>query len=67
MQLKANAMQRKFDGLPKYLSKELPSRRSTSKCTAAARCVDHNIRLEKQIADVFEQDKIENFDHSSQA
>ena len=59
--LKANAIPRRFDALPKYLSKELPSQRSTSKCNAAARCADDNKRLEKQIADVFAQHKIDNY------
>ena len=61
LRLKANAIPRRFDGLPKYLSKELPSQRSTSKCTAAARCADDNMRLEKQIADVFALDEVDNF------
>ena len=60
--LKPNAIPRIFMGLPKYLSKELPSCRSTSKCTAAARYADDTIRLEQQIEQAFAEDKFDNFE-----
>ena len=59
--LKANAVPHIFHGLPKYLSKPVHFKRSTSACSSSARLDKENSRMQMQHEKMLEHDCVRNF------
>ena len=59
--LKANAVPHIFPGLPKYLSKPVHFKRSTSACSSSARVDKENSHMQMQHEKMLENDCVRNF------